>query len=140
MKTVFISIIVLSIQLTVASRHDSIYASNNAIQPSSRKLDNCSIEKVTNQETMRALAIFAAFNDRPQEALPLWIQDIFNPNVPNSLTHYYTTQSYGQHIITGDAINHWFYADSGYHSGMTKQQFVRSILKQVDNGNRFCTI
>lgn len=81
---------------------------------------------------VRALVIFATFQDRPQQPLPSWIHDIFDPAVPNSITHYYNVQSNGLHTITGEVIDHWIYVPYNHSRYMQKYTFIRSVLQQVD--------
>jgi len=87
---------------------------------------------LTNIGDVRALVIFASFNDRPQGELPSWAGDIFNPDVPNSLSHYYNVQSHGKHNISGDVVDRWIYSKYNRQTAPEKCKFVRSILEQVD--------
>ena len=54
---------------------------------------------------MRAVVIFARFQDEegPPEAPP-WAADLFDPDLPGSLTHYFHEMSHGQFRLEGEAL------------------------------------
>lgn len=88
--------------------------------------------RISSVGEVRALVIFAAFKNQPQEQLPQWTNDIFNPDVPNSLTHYYNVQSGGKHTISGDVLPRWYYTDYNWTPNSRKDKFIECILEQVD--------
>ena len=123
----------LSIQLTLFGFSVSLFAGNNNLHQIINSQIAPPSQTITNSRTIEALVIFAAFKDQPQDELPSWTQDIFKPNVQNSLTHYYNVQSNGKHFITGNVINHWVYADFNCNSPeASKEKFISAILKIVD--------
>lgn len=130
MKAIRILVVVLLSQIILAELSTSFFAQSIA------SLDEMPMEstqaRISSIGEVRALVVFAAFKDQPQEQLPQWINDIFNPQVPNSLTHYYNVQSGGKHIITGDVLPRWYYTDYNFTPNSRKEKFIECILEQVD--------
>jgi len=46
--------------------------------------------------------VFAGFAGLQDEGLPIWAPDLFKPNTPGSLTHFYHTMSSGRFYIDGE--------------------------------------
>lgn len=88
----------------------------------------------------RLLVIFAGFADGTSTSPPGWAQDLFEPDLPGSVTHFYHTMSFGQLRIQGTV------APTLYRSSRTAASFVgesaqslgpypifvRDILRQAD--------
>ncbi len=86
---------------------------------------------------VHSLVIFAAFQDDPQGSLPSWAGNLFQPDVNNSIRHYFNVQSNGQHTLTGCILNHWYYAVYNHSPLPTARDFTFSILQQVDQEVNF---
>ena len=89
-----------------------------------------------------ALVIFAQFKDEAPDDMsaPAYVADLFDPDLPGSLTHFYHTMSFGQLMVQGMVLPRRYTSDQpevaylrpeldepGYYS-----QFVLEILRQVD--------
>ncbi len=122
----------LRISLTVVITLTSIQISATFAKPDK---DNPVSEtaNLSSIGTVRALVIFAAFKDQKQDSIPSWADDIFNPDIPNSISHYYHIQSNAQHQITGEVVKKWYYANYfSFNKNVKKGTFIRSVLEQVD--------
>ena len=57
--------------------------------------------------SIHAVALFGRFSDqeaRPGHAPPAFAEDLFDPNRPGSVTHFFTEMSRGQYEITGSVL------------------------------------
>ena len=89
-----------------------------------------------------ALVIFARFLDEAPEnaaaAVPGFAAGIFDPDLPGSLTHFYTEMSGGQLHLTGEVLPRWYTSDlpgSEYQEPEGKggyADFVLELLHKVD--------
>lgn len=90
---------------------------------------------------LRALVIFARFADETGSALaPAYAQDLFNPDLPGSLTHFFDEMSSGQFHLTGDVLSHVVTAPGPADRYLTNSssglggfgQFTMDILDRAD--------
>ncbi|MFA6111504.1 MAG: right-handed parallel beta-helix repeat-containing protein [Candidatus Latescibacterota bacterium] len=91
--------------------------------------------------TQRALVIFARFADEDTgpTAAPAFARDLFDPDLPGSLTHFYREMSRGQFELTGACLPVWYtaaqpaaaYLNPGPRRG-EYGRFAREILLAVD--------
>ncbi|MCC7262647.1 MAG: hypothetical protein IT369_09020 [Candidatus Latescibacteria bacterium] len=51
--------------------------------------------------TRRALVLFARFKGDPANPVPSWAGDLFNPDLPGSIAHFYDTMSFGKLQLRG---------------------------------------
>ena len=89
-----------------------------------------------------ALAIFAQFADEgsAQDAPPAYADDLFDPEVPGSLAHFYEEMSHGQFSLTGRVLPRRYRSRSNGASYVASEpgvagdfgRFVREILTAVD--------
>ena len=84
---------------------------------------------------MRAVAVFARFQDEagPSQA-PSWAGDLFDPDLPGSLSHFFREMSRGQFLLEGEALGR-VYTSAGPASAYLGQgeggvfgNFTREIL------------
>jgi len=90
--------------------------------------------------TYEALVVFARFSDDPPKEVPSWADDLFNPDVPGSVSHYYEDQSIGRLHLRGTVLPR-VYTSSGPRASYLAQdatelggfgRFVREVLEGVD--------
>lgn len=103
---------------------NSIYGSDNGIE--------MSYGSVPTTGKVHSLVIFAAFKDDQQSFIPNWVNDIFNPNIYNSLQHYFNVQSNGLHTIDGIVLKKWYYSDQMSDCNVERYEFINDILEKVD--------
>lgn len=73
-----------------------------AAKPAQRILDAIPVTG-----SVHAVALFGRFADeeaRPDNATPAFAEDLFDPGLPGSVTHFYTEMSRGQYEITGSVL------------------------------------
>jgi hypothetical protein len=92
--------------------------------------------------TVNVLVIFAKFkNEAPgKNQAPDFADDLFDPDLPGSFTHFYDTMSFGQLRIQGTVLQKRYVSDEVAkeyearnlleHGGYNR--FAREILRQVD--------
>ena len=90
--------------------------------------------------TRSALVLFARFADEPEQPLPAWAAELFDPNLPGSFSHYYDTMSFGALRVRGEAAPE-HYAAAGPRSAYVASDaitygqfaaFALEILEQAD--------
>lgn len=54
--------------------------------------------------TYEALVVFARFADDPPQVVPSWANNLFRPEVPGSVAHYYEEQSFGRLHLRGTIL------------------------------------
>ena len=89
---------------------------------------------------LHALTIFARFADEGGDlSVPEFAGQLFDPQRPGSVTHFYLEMSRGQFRLTGDVLPRWYVSsrptaaylfNEGGVSGLG--EFVREILEEVD--------
>ncbi len=57
---------------------------------------------------VRALVLFGHFADEQSDEPPTFGDQLFDPNLPGSLTHFYHEMSQGQFLLTGGAVARWY--------------------------------
>ena len=97
---------------------------------------------VTPHGRVHALVIFAQFRDEApgDVAVPAYAPDLFDPDLPGSLTHFYHTMSFGQLSVEGTVLPRRYTSDqpaAAYlppapDTASRLSQFTREILRQVD--------
>ena len=93
----------------------------------------------------QALVIFARFADEAAaggddagSAAPSFATNLFDPDLPGSLTHFYAEMSAGQLAITGQVLPRWYSSDQAGSAYVETdgrgryEAFVRDILNKVD--------
>ena len=87
---------------------------------------------------VQAMVVFARFRNEQHDALPTYAADIFDPDRPGSLSHFYDTMSSGAMQLTGTVLPQRYasdHASANYvRNGGTGEygRFVAEILRQVD--------
>ena len=72
------------------------------------------------------------------DAGPAFAEGLFDPDLPGSLTHFYSEMSGGQLLLTGESVPGWYHSDrpgSAYvatSEGGKYRDFVLEILAKVD--------
>ncbi|MCC7264641.1 MAG: M6 family metalloprotease domain-containing protein [Candidatus Latescibacteria bacterium] len=87
-----------------------------------------------------ALLVFARFQDEPARPVPSWAADLFNPDLPGSISHFYDTMSFGQLPLRGEVAPRVYASAQPASAYVTDDptqngrvgQFTREILLQVD--------
>ena len=93
--------------------------------------------------THRVLAIFATFKGEVPEgtSVPSYAQDLFNPDIPGSFSHFFHTMSGGKWEIEGVALDRLYVSDKPSSAYLTQDPFTREggygtfneeILRKVD--------
>ena len=81
------------------------------------------------------VVIFAKFRDEaaPNTA-PVWAKDLFDRNLPGSLSHFYSEMSFGQFRIDGTCLAKRYASDhpAEYYGDVGYGVFNREILTKVD--------
>ncbi|MCC7264000.1 MAG: immune inhibitor A [Candidatus Latescibacteria bacterium] len=90
--------------------------------------------------TRRALVLFARFKGDPISPVPSWASDLFKPNLPGSIAHFYDTMSFGVLQLRG-AVGPRMYesaqpASAYLENDQTPEEdfgrFSLEILRQAD--------
>jgi len=86
-----------------------------------------------NRGTRRAVVLFAQFPDEDPVSIPSWAADIFDPEKPGSLSHFYRTMSFGQLIIEGTAFPKRYLAThpGAYYLGNAPEDPFRSLVQEI---------
>jgi M6 family metalloprotease-like protein len=82
-----------------------------------------------------AVVIFAKFRDEPaSDTAPSWAKDLFNLDLPGSLSHFYAEMSFGQFTLDGAYLPKRYTSDHSaeYYGVKGYGVFNREILTQVD--------
>ena len=97
---------------------------------------------VTPHGRVHALVIFAQFRDEApgDVAVPAYAPDLFDPDLPGSLTHFYHSMSFGQLTVEGTVLPKRYTSDQPAAAYLPMEpdepgrygQFVLEILRQVD--------
>ena len=97
---------------------------------------------LSSKGTVNALVVFAQFSDEANKGteIPQYAKDLFKPDLEGSLTHFYSTMSYGQLQIQGTVLPKRYTADGTAASYLAPDaltrgdyhRFVKDILKKVD--------
>jgi M6 family metalloprotease-like protein len=90
--------------------------------------------------TRQALLLFARFKGDPANPLPAWAGDLFDPDLPGSIAHFYDTMSFGRFQLRGQVgprVYESAQPASAYLAGSPSEQgqfgrFVQEILGQAD--------
>jgi M6 family metalloprotease-like protein len=56
----------------------------------------------TTTGTRQGLVLFARFKDDPANPVPTWAADLFDPDLPGSIAHFYHTMSFGKFHLRGE--------------------------------------
>ena len=92
------------------------------------------------------MVVFARFRDEQEDALPAYAADIFDPDRPGSLSHFYDTMSSGAMQLTGSVLPRRYASDQAsanyVRSGGIGQygRFIAEILRQVDRDVDLATL
>lgn len=91
---------------------------------------------------MYALVVFAQFADEgsAQDAPPSFANDLFDPDLPGSLSHFYDEMSHGQFRMEGRVLPKWYRSGSNADTYLAGDvgvggdfgRFVREILAAAD--------
>ncbi len=88
---------------------------------------------------LRALTVFARFGDEVSRPIPAWNDQLFDPALAGSLSHFYDLMSFGALRITGAVLAKRYAAgtSSRYLSAFAEEEgrygdFVQALLGQVD--------
>lgn len=91
---------------------------------------------IPSRDRANALVIFAKFEDgNPGDTLaPNWAEDIFNPNLPGSLSHFYSTMSGGAFTFTGSHLKKKYLSNhpASCYTDRDFKQFTQEILEKAD--------
>lgn len=97
--------------------------------------------------TRSAIVLFAQFPDEEPGwvGVPEWSEDLFDPEKPGSLTHFYHTMSFGRLRITGETAPRYYVSPRSVSAYLADESdavgrfghFVREILKQADRDINF---
>ncbi|MCD6334611.1 MAG: M6 family metalloprotease domain-containing protein, partial [Candidatus Latescibacteria bacterium] len=82
-----------------------------------------------------ALVIFAKFRDEAaSDTAPEWAKDLFNRQLPGSLSHFYAEMSFGQFTLDGAVLPKRYASDHSaeYYGDEEYGAFNREILTKVD--------
>ena len=62
---------------------------------------------------LKVLVVFGKFKGELPgvDAPPAWAEDIFDPERPGSVSHFYNEMSFGQHRVRGEIAPHWYVAE-----------------------------
>ena len=62
---------------------------------------------------LKALVVFGKFKDELSDvdAPPTWAGDLFDPELPGSVSHFYDEMSFGQHRVRGEIAPRWYAAE-----------------------------
>ena len=135
----------------VGLRTDPLYAEEGFIcaghhlgtsgDPAAKVMLPGSPPKMASKGSVHALTIFAGFADEPEDriVIPSLAANLFSPDLSGSLTHFYTTMSFGQFSLTGTVLPHRFdfseptsfYASPGSQGEYGR--YVREVLVRVDS-------
>ena len=98
------------------------------------------LRQLDSKGTLHALVVFSRFQneDNGNSAAPDFARQIFDPQRPGSLTHFYLEMSKGQFLLTGEHLPKWYtsaepgsaYVNESGLGGFV--DFVWEILTQVD--------
>jgi M6 family metalloprotease-like protein len=94
----------------------------------------------TTTGTRRALVLFARFKGDPASPVPLWAGDLFNPDLPGSIAHFYDTMSFGKLQVRGEVGPRVYESSQPVSAYLTTDpseqgqfgEFVLEILHQAD--------
>ena len=99
-------------------------------------------DRVPSRGRLHALVIFAQFADEKSDDLsvPAYAGELFAPDVPGSLTHFYHTMSFGELTLEGTVLPKRYTSDQPAAAYLPSEpdepgrfgQFVTEILRQVD--------
>ena len=91
---------------------------------------------------VHALVIFAQFADEApgDPTVPAYAADLFKPDLPGSLTHFFHTMSFGQFTLEGTVLPTRYTSDQPAAAYLQSEpgepghfgQFVAEVLRQVD--------
>ena len=105
------------------------------------------VGRLSSQGRVHALVIFAQFKDEAPDDLsvPDYAADLFDPDLPGSLTHFYHTMSFGQFTLEGTVLPKRYTSDQPAAAYLPPEpgksgeygQFAREILRQVDQDADF---
>ena len=86
------------------------------------------------QGRIHALLIYARFLEEAtdSEAAPAFAPDLFDPDRPGSVSHFYTEMSGGQFTMTGEALPKIYTVDLPQSEIPNFRSFVREIIPKVD--------
>ncbi len=92
--------------------------------------------------TRTGIVLFAHFKDElpADTAIPDWADDLFDPDRPGSVSHFYDTMSFGVHTLRGEVVPTWYESDSevsAYLSDSSSERghfgvFASEILRKAD--------
>ncbi|MEW6751251.1 MAG: immune inhibitor A domain-containing protein, partial [Candidatus Latescibacterota bacterium] len=88
----------------------------------------------------QALLLFARFGDEGAAAVPAWADQVFDPSLPRSFSHYWDTMSFGRLQVRGQVAPRVYAvpspASAYVAAGPTEKgqygRFVREVLGQAD--------
>lgn len=69
--------------------------------PAAKAVGVLQADRLASQGTVGALVVFAQFAGEGEDGLPARVDDIFDPDLPGSLAHFYATMSFGQLQVKG---------------------------------------
>ncbi|NKB66961.1 MAG: M6 family metalloprotease domain-containing protein [Candidatus Latescibacteria bacterium] len=97
---------------------------------------------LASQGQVQALVVFAAFADEPlaTDAVPAFAADLFAPEKPGSLSHFYGTMSFDQFNLQGTVLRRRYRSQQPASAYLAEEpgkegqynRFVREVLRQVD--------
>ena len=93
--------------------------------------------------TSTGIVLFAHFKDEmPADAVaPEWAQDLFDPDRPGSISHFYDTMSFGTHMLRGEVVPTWYESRHGVSAYLSESSleigqfglFALEILRKADD-------
>ena len=143
----FLSVLLLIVGTAEGEAHDSSYTFICGGAPNVHREDSIRAKpigrrKIPTQGTCRVVALFAKFSneDPTQISLPSYAQDLFDPDLPGSFTHFYHEMSLGKLTIEGVVLPTYYASDrpaSKYPLPEKKTEgyfgtFNREVLEKAD--------